>query len=160
MDPVPGRLRRDHRRRQPQEPVHHVAHGRAAQVDLGAGEQGQDLEGRRCLVRPDRKIVLYSPDKDSGTFEFFTEAIVGKAKRQREDVQASSDDNILVKGVAGDPDGLGYFGYAYYFANKDKLRAVLIQQRARMPNRLQPQPRNDPRQSPTRPRSRGRCTSM
>jgi len=75
---------------------------------------------------PDRPIVLYCPDRDSGTFEFFTEAIVGKARSQREDVQASSDDNILVKGVAGDRDGLGYFGYAYYTSNKDKLRAVAV----------------------------------
>jgi phosphate transport system substrate-binding protein len=75
---------------------------------------------------PDRKIVLYSPDSDSGTFDFFTEAIVGKTKSQRDDVQPSADDNILVNGVAGDPDGLGYFGYAYYAANKDKLRAVAI----------------------------------
>ncbi len=67
---------------------------------------------------PDRKIILYSPDDDSGTFEFFTEAIVGKAKSQRDDVQPSSDDNTLVNGVAGDPDGLGYFGYAYFAANK------------------------------------------
>jgi len=76
---------------------------------------------------PDRKLVLYSPDKDSGTFEFFTEAIVGKARSQRDDVQASSDDNILINGVAGDTDGLGYFGYAYYAANRDKLRAVPVQ---------------------------------
>ena len=76
---------------------------------------------------PDRKIILYSPDNDSGTFEFFTEAIVGKAKSQREDVQQSSDDNILVIGVAGDTDGSGYFGYAYFAANKDKLRAVAVQ---------------------------------
>jgi phosphate transport system substrate-binding protein len=76
---------------------------------------------------PDRKIVLYSPDNDSGTFEFFTEAIVGKSKSQRDDVQPSSDDNTLVNGVAGDPDGLGYFGYAYYGANQDKLRAVAVQ---------------------------------
>ena len=76
---------------------------------------------------PDRKIVLYSPDRDSGTFEFFTEAIMGKAKSQREDVQASSDDNTLVNGVAGDPDGLGYFGYAYFESNAQKLRAVAIQ---------------------------------
>jgi phosphate transport system substrate-binding protein len=75
---------------------------------------------------PDRQIVLYCPDRDSGTFEFFTEAVVGKARSQREDVQASSDDNILVKGVAGDRDSLGYFGYAYYTANKDKLRAVPV----------------------------------
>jgi phosphate transport system substrate-binding protein len=76
---------------------------------------------------PDRTIVLYSPDNDSGTFEFFTEAIVGKAKSQRDDVQQSSDDNTLVNGVAGDQDGLGYFGYAYYGANQDKLRAVAVQ---------------------------------
>ena len=76
---------------------------------------------------PDRKIVLYCPDRDSGTFDFFTEVIVGKAKSQREDVQPSSDDNILVNGVAGDPDGLGYFGYAYFASNKDKLTAIPIQ---------------------------------
>jgi len=76
---------------------------------------------------PDRKIVLYSPDDDSGTFEFFTEAIVGKAKSQREGVQQNSDDNILINGVAGDPDGLGYFGYAYYAANRERLNAVAVQ---------------------------------
>ncbi|SIN87729.1 phosphate ABC transporter substrate-binding protein, PhoT family [Singulisphaera sp. GP187] len=76
---------------------------------------------------PDRKIVLYSPDSDSGTFEYFTEAIVGKAKQQRDDVQPSSDDNTLVNGVAGDADGIGYFGHAYFEANADKLRAIPIQ---------------------------------
>jgi phosphate transport system substrate-binding protein len=75
---------------------------------------------------PDRRIILYSPDSDSGTFEFFTEVIVGKAREQRDDVQPSSDDNILVKGVAGDPDGMGYFGYAYFAANRDKLRAIAV----------------------------------
>jgi phosphate transport system substrate-binding protein len=76
---------------------------------------------------PARNIILYSPDNDSGTFEFFTEAIVGKARSQREDVQQSSDDNTLVNGVAGDVDGLGYFGYAYYASNEDKLHAVAVQ---------------------------------
>jgi phosphate transport system substrate-binding protein len=76
---------------------------------------------------PARTIILYSPDSDSGTFEFFTEAIIGKAKSQRDDVQPSSDDNTLVNGVAGDPDGLGYFGYAYFASNQDKLHAVAIQ---------------------------------
>ena len=75
---------------------------------------------------PDRKISFYCPDKDSGTFDFFTEAIVGKSKSQRADVQASSDDNTLVKGVAGDDDGIGYFGYAYYKANVEILRAIPI----------------------------------
>jgi phosphate transport system substrate-binding protein len=76
---------------------------------------------------PDRKIILYSPDHDSGTFEFFTEAIVGKARSQRDDVQTSSDDNILVSGIAGDPDGLGYMGYAYYAENSKELRAIPVQ---------------------------------
>jgi phosphate transport system substrate-binding protein len=76
---------------------------------------------------PDREIVFYSPDHDSGTFEFFTEATVGEAKKQREDVQMSPDDNTLVRGIASDTDGLGYFGYAYYAANKETLRAVAVQ---------------------------------
>jgi phosphate transport system substrate-binding protein len=76
---------------------------------------------------PDREIVLYSPDHDSGTFEFFTEAIVGEAKKQREDVQISSDDNVLVRGISNDTDALGYFGYAYYAANKETLRGVAVQ---------------------------------
>jgi phosphate transport system substrate-binding protein len=75
---------------------------------------------------PAREIKLYCPDDKSGTFEFFTEAIVGKAKSQRKDVQASSDDNTLVRGVAGDPDGIGYFGYAYYKANSSDLKSVAV----------------------------------
>jgi len=82
---------------------------------------------------PDKPIVLYCPDNNSGTFEYFTEAIVGKARQQRDDVQASSDDNILVTGVAGDQAGLGYFGFAYFEENKDKLRAVPIQKTADAP---------------------------
>ena len=76
---------------------------------------------------PDRRIILYSPDNDSGTFDFFTEAIVGTTKSQRDGVQQSSDDNTLVSGVANDEDGLGYFGYAYYAANNERLRAVAVQ---------------------------------
>jgi phosphate transport system substrate-binding protein len=76
---------------------------------------------------PDHKIIFYSPDNDSGTFEFFTEAIVGKKKVQREGVQQSADDNTLVRGVADDQDAIGYFGYAYYAANKERLRPVGVQ---------------------------------
>lgn len=74
---------------------------------------------------PARKINLYTPDKDSGTFEYFTEAITKKGQ-QRGDIQASPDDNFLVKGVSGDADGIGYFGFAYYAANKSTLRIVPI----------------------------------
>ena len=90
---------------------------------------------------PDREIKLYSPDDKSGTFEFFTEAIVGKAKSQRKDVQPSSDDNILVRGVSGDPDALGYFGYAYFKANETTLRAIPIKKTAEAPAVL-PNPDN------------------
>lgn len=74
---------------------------------------------------PDRAINLYTPDDDSGTYEFFAGAIVG-GKAHRKDVQASADDNTLVTGVANDADGLGYFGYSYFVENEDKLRAVPI----------------------------------
>jgi phosphate transport system substrate-binding protein len=76
---------------------------------------------------PDRTIVLYCPDNASGTFDYFTEAICGEVKLQRKDVQASPDDNNLVRGVSGDPNAVGYFGYAYYAANKSKLRAIPVQ---------------------------------
>lgn len=87
---------------------------------------------------PARRIRLFSPDNDSGTFEFFTEAINGKAKAQRKGVQQSADDNQLVKGVKDDADSIGYFGYAYFAANKSTLRAVALKKDAKaeavMPN--------------------------
>jgi phosphate transport system substrate-binding protein len=75
---------------------------------------------------PDAPLVLYGPGADSGTFEYFTEAVNGKSKSSRGDYSASEDDNVLVQGVSGDPNALGYFGYAYYIANQDKLTAVTI----------------------------------
>jgi phosphate transport system substrate-binding protein len=75
---------------------------------------------------PDEKILLYGPGTDSGTFDFFTEAINGKAQLSRADFTKSEDDNVLVQGVEGDKGALGYFGYAYYISNKDKLRAVPV----------------------------------
>jgi phosphate transport system substrate-binding protein len=75
---------------------------------------------------PDRPIKLYGPGADSGTFEYFTEAINGKAKATRGDFTASEDDNVLVQGVSRDVGGLGYFGFAYFTENKDKLGAVSI----------------------------------
>jgi phosphate transport system substrate-binding protein len=75
---------------------------------------------------PDISIHLYGPGTDSGTFDYFTEVINGKAKSSRADFTASEDDNILVQGVSGDPNSLGYFGYAYYIENKAKLKDVPI----------------------------------
>lgn len=75
---------------------------------------------------PDQPIKLFGPGADSGTFDYFTEAIVGKAKASRGDFTASEDDNVLVQGVSRDIGALGYFGMAYYTENKDKLKAVPI----------------------------------
>jgi len=75
---------------------------------------------------PNIPLTLYGPGTDSGTFDYFTEAIVGKAKQSRNDYTASEDDNVLVQGVAGEQGALGYFGYAYYEENQHKLAAVPI----------------------------------
>lgn len=75
---------------------------------------------------PAEKLSLYGPGADSGTFDYFTEAVVGEAKSSRGDFTASEDDNVLVQGVQQDQFGIGYFGYAYYAENKDKLKAVAI----------------------------------
>ena len=75
---------------------------------------------------PDRKIKLYGPGTDSGTFDYFTKAINGKSGRCRSDFTKSEDDNVLVKGVSGDIDALGFFGFAYYKENRDDLQAVSI----------------------------------
>lgn len=75
---------------------------------------------------PDKKIKLYGPDTDSGTFEYFTEVTVGKAKSSRTDYTPSSDDNILVKGISGDEYSLGYFGFSYYDKNRKSMKALGI----------------------------------
>ncbi len=75
---------------------------------------------------PAEPIKLYGPGTDSGTFDYFTKAINGKEQASRPDFTASEDDNVLVKGIAGDKNALGYFGYAYYLENKSKLKLVPI----------------------------------
>jgi phosphate transport system substrate-binding protein len=75
---------------------------------------------------PNEKIILYGPDTDSGTFDYFTEAICGKKGNSRTDYTPSSNDNVLIQGVQGNAGAMGYFGYAYYVLNKDTLRAIKI----------------------------------
>lgn len=75
---------------------------------------------------PNSPLKLFGPGADSGTFDYFTEAIVGKAKSSRGDFTASEDDNVLVQGVANDRNALGYFGFSYYIENQNKLKAVAI----------------------------------
>lgn len=73
---------------------------------------------------PSEAIRLYGPGTDSGTFDYFTETINGEGGASRPDFQASEDDNILVQGIAGDQYALGYFGYAYFVENSDRLKLV------------------------------------
>jgi phosphate transport system substrate-binding protein len=75
---------------------------------------------------PDEPLKLFGPGPDSGTFDYFTEVINGKAKQSRSDYTPSEDDNALVTGVAGDKDALGYFGFAYLEENLDKIKPVAI----------------------------------
>ena len=75
---------------------------------------------------PQEEIRLYGPGTDSGTFDYFTKAIVGEEKASRADYTASEDDNVLVTGVMNSRYALGYFGYAYYSENKDKLKLLAV----------------------------------
>jgi phosphate transport system substrate-binding protein len=78
-------------------------------------------------VRPEwpaQEIKLYGPGTNSGTFDYFTEVVVGEARSSRPDYTASEDDNMLVQGVEGDRQSLGYFGYAYYIENESRLKLV------------------------------------
>src|SRR5919112_197943 len=76
---------------------------------------------------PDRELSLYGPGTESGTYEFFNEVIVGNEEEaNRSDYEASEDDNVLVQGVSGDENALGYFGYSYYENNLDALKALSV----------------------------------
>ncbi|QDU87462.1 Phosphate-binding protein PstS precursor [Pirellulimonas nuda] len=75
---------------------------------------------------PDEPIKLYGPGTDSGTFEYFTEVVVGEAGASRSDYSPNEDDNMLVTGVAGDKYSLGYFGFAYYAENEERLKLLGI----------------------------------
>ena len=88
----------------------------------GTAKTWKDLDS----AWPDRAIKAYSPGTDSGTFDYFKEVTVGRDGKVRSDMSVSEDDNVLVNGVAGDRDAIGYFGFAYFTENKDKLVAVAV----------------------------------
>ena len=73
---------------------------------------------------PDQPINLFGPGTDSGTFDYWTDVINGREKASRGDFTASEDDNVLVQGIANDPNALGYFGFAYYEENRDRLKLL------------------------------------
>jgi phosphate transport system substrate-binding protein len=85
---------------------------------------------------PDAKLSLFGAGSDSGTFDYFTQAVNGKEKQSRGDYTASEDDNTLVQGIIGDKHALGYLPYAYYEPNKDKLKALSIS----WPENVTPEP--------------------
>jgi phosphate transport system substrate-binding protein len=87
-------------------------------------ELGNDADSDQPL--PDASVSLYGPGTDSGTFDYFTDVINGEEGLSRKDYQPSEDDNVLVQGVAGDSDGLGYFGFSYYEQNQDQLNLVSV----------------------------------
>ncbi len=75
---------------------------------------------------PEEQINLYGPGTESGTFDFFTERVNGEEGESRSDYQASEDDNVLVQGVSGDPNALGYFGFGYFEQNQQRLKALTV----------------------------------
>jgi phosphate transport system substrate-binding protein len=75
---------------------------------------------------PNQPLSLYGPDKESGTYDYFTLAVVGEEGKSRTDYAPSKTDDALVQGVAANPNALGFFGYAYYLANQDKLKLVAV----------------------------------
>jgi phosphate transport system substrate-binding protein len=87
-------------------------------------EPGSKVKNYSEVGGPDQEMSLFGPGTDSGTFDFFTDQINGEEGASREDYEASEDDNQLVTGVEGTPGGLGYFGFSYYEAQKDKLNLV------------------------------------
>jgi phosphate transport system substrate-binding protein len=87
-------------------------------------ELGEDADSGQLL--PGADVSLYGPGTDSGTFDYFTDVINGEEGRSRDDYTPSEDDNVLVEGVSGDQDGLGYFGFSYYSQNQDALNLVSV----------------------------------
>lgn len=75
---------------------------------------------------PDKPLILFGPGTDSGTYDYFAEAVGGEVRETRSDYTASEDDEVLAAGVSKNPNALGYFGYAYYVEHQDKLKALAV----------------------------------
>lgn len=106
-----------------------VDHITAAELKTMWGPDAQGTVTRWNQVRatwPDREIHLFGAGVDSGTFDYFTEAITGKAKASRGDFTSSEDDNVLVQGVSNDELALGFLPFAYYEGNRDRLKLVPV----------------------------------
>ena len=91
-------------------------------------EPGSTVDNWQDLVPsfPDETLRLYGPGTDSGTFDYFTDVIVGEEGASRTDYQATEDDNVIIEGVTGDRGALGYFGFSYYEQNQDAVKAAEV----------------------------------
>jgi len=87
---------------------------------------------------PEEKMELYGAGSDSGTFDYFTEAVVGKAKSSRGDFTGSEDDNVLVRGIEGSRNAIGYIPYAYFAPHASKMKAVKIMWEGKTPTAVEP----------------------
>ena len=114
--------------RQSQKRLGDIDDRRRTEKNLGTcrSGKGHQLESGSTQLARMRRSSCFGAGADSGTFDYFTEAIVGKAKSSRGDFTASEDDNVLVQGVANDTNALGFFGFAYYAENTKKLKAVAV----------------------------------
>ena len=93
------------------------------------GPEAEEVVTKWSQVRPgwpDEDLGLYAPGVDSGTFDYFTETVNGESQASRADFLPSEDDNVLVTGISNDRGALGYFGYAYYAENSERLKVVAI----------------------------------
>ena len=90
------------------------------------GLEGRATGTRSSLDFPDEELSLFGPGTDSGTFDYFTDAINGEEGASRSDYSASEDDNVIVQGVGGEKGGLGYFGFSYFEENQDTLKALEV----------------------------------
>ncbi|MGQ0533533.1 MAG: PstS family phosphate ABC transporter substrate-binding protein [Caulobacteraceae bacterium] len=91
------------------------------------GAQGRITQWRQINARgPEAALQLFGPGTASGTFDYFTEAVNGDGGSSRTDYTPSEDDNVIVQGVAGNPGAMGYFGYAYYEANRTRVKALSV----------------------------------
>ena len=155
---LPGRQRRDLGGHQPvlwnQLPVDRTARSSCGPTTTvtNYSQLGNDADTGQPL--PDAEVSLYGPGTDSGTFDYFTDAINGEEDLSRKDYQPSEDDNVLVQGVSGDQNGLGYFGFSYYEQNQDALNLVSVDDGKGC---VAPSPETIQVGSSTR-RSRGRCS--
>ena len=96
---------------------------------------------------PDKDIHLFGAGVDSGTYDYFTEAVVGKEHASRGDFPSSEDDNVLVQGIASDALALGFFGFAYYEENKGKLKLLGVDdEQGRQRRRVHPAVARDRRE--------------